>query len=87
MKNLAASREVSAPSSTSADLQSALRRKRRGIEPGEIKMIPKSGVARYIRMRNIQRNGANAVQKALFFSVINSADFPASVPSVTLTLS
>ena len=37
MKNLAASREVSTPNSKPADLQSALRRKRRGIEPGEIK--------------------------------------------------
>ena len=37
MKNLAASREVSTTNSKSADFQSALRRKRRGIEPGEIK--------------------------------------------------
>ena len=33
MKNLAASREVSTPNSPAADLQSALRRKRRGIDP------------------------------------------------------
>jgi hypothetical protein len=37
MKNLAASREVSTPSSKTADLQSALRRERRGIGPEEIK--------------------------------------------------
>jgi hypothetical protein len=52
MNNLAASREVSTPNRQTADLQSALRHERRGIEPGEIE--DDSPVAGH-KLRGIER--------------------------------